>query len=175
MFTKILVPISANSLETLLPQAIETAQQHNAGIVALHVMDYPVPYLATPVDCDLGMVYKALDEHAQMIVSRAEAMLSDYSGHAEASMLRVPAAGVTVGQAIASYAAQSRVDLIVVGERQTAWWKFMDEDVAAILQRRCNVPIQIMPRAAAKNAPASPLKYVLASRPGTAIKPPVLE
>ena len=176
MFSKILVPVSARSIETLLPLAIETARKHNAGIIALHVMDNAVRYLATPIDCDLGLVFAALEEHAQAIAARAQTILNAYAGDGEARIVRVPAAGVTVGEAIVAYVAQSEADLVLLGRRKTAWWKVFDEDIAAVILRQCDVAVQIVPAVTCNTSRVgAPATICVAVSPRHAvIKPPAL-
>jgi nucleotide-binding universal stress UspA family protein len=129
-----------------------------------------------PVACDLGLVLTAIEEQAQAIVARAQAILNDYGGAYEARMIRLPTAGVTAGEAIAAYVAQSEADLVLLGRRKTVWWKYFDEDIAAVILRQCDVVVQIAPVATGNpgRVEASALKYVAASRRHAVIKPSAL-
>jgi nucleotide-binding universal stress UspA family protein len=128
MFTKILVAVSASSIDTVLASAIETARKYDAQILALHAVD-PTPYLTGPIDYDFGLIFDA-------------EVLDTHSSPAETRMVTLPMSGVSVGRAIASVADTSAADLIILGERNSSWLNWRNEDVASEVRRYTNVPIQ---------------------------------
>jgi nucleotide-binding universal stress UspA family protein len=141
MFTKILVAVSASSIDTVLASAIETARKYDAQILALHAVD-PTPYLTGPIDYDFGLIFDAMEAHGREIVTRMAEMLDNHSSAAETRMVTLPMSGVSVGRAIASVADTSAADLIILGERNSSWLNWRNEDVAAEIRRYTNVPIQ---------------------------------
>lgn len=143
MFTKILVAVSAGSVDTVLESAIEIARKYDARIVALHVVD-PAPCFVGPMDYDIGLVVEALEAHGREIVTRMTEVLDDHSRSAETRMVTLPILGVSVGRAIASATDTSGADLIVLGERQSGWWRWLSQDVAAEVRHHTNTPIQIV-------------------------------
>lgn len=148
MFTKILVAVSANSADTLLASAIETARKYNARIVALHVVD-PTPCYLDPADCNLGLIVEAMEAHGRKVVAQVKNVL-DVGGHtAEVRMVTLPISGMTVGGAIATVADETGADLILLGKRGSRRWRWLSEDVAAEMMRCSSRPTQI-----AANGPA---------------------
>jgi len=141
MFTRILVAVSASSVDAVLESAIEIAQKYDARIFALHVVD-PTPCLMGPIDYDFGLVVQALEAHGREIVTRMTDMLDDHSRPAETRMVTLPISGLSVGRAIASVADTSGADLILLGERKSGWWRWLSEDVASEARRHTNTPIQ---------------------------------
>jgi nucleotide-binding universal stress UspA family protein len=157
MFTKILVAVSANSSDTVLTSAIDLARKHNAQIVALHVVD-PTPAFLGPADYSFGMIAEAMEEHGREVVTRMTTVLDDHAHPADTRMVTLPISGSTVGRAIAACAEETGADLIILGERKAAWWRFLNEDVAAEIRRRTDTPLQTLSEKAAGGA---------ARRPGT--------
>jgi nucleotide-binding universal stress UspA family protein len=141
MFTKILVAVSASSIDTVLASAIQTAKKYDARILALHTVD-PTPYLMGPIDYDFGLVFEAMEAHGREIVTRMAEVLDTHSSPAETRMVTLPMSGVSVGRAIASVADTSGADLIILGERNSSWLNWRSEDVAAEVRRHTNVPMQ---------------------------------
>ncbi len=143
MFTKILVAVSASSVDTVLGSAIKIAQKYDARIFALHVVD-PTPCLMGPIDYDFGLVFEAMEAHGREIVTRMTDVLDDHSRLAETRTVTLPISGLSVGRAIASAADTSGADLILLGERKSGWWRWLSEDVASEVRRYTNTPIQIV-------------------------------
>jgi nucleotide-binding universal stress UspA family protein len=141
MFTRILVAVSASSVDAVLESAIEIAQKYDARIFALHVVD-PTPCWMGPLDYDFGIIVQALEAHGREIVTRMADVLDDHSYPAETRMVTLPISGQSVGQAIASAADTSGADLILLGERKSGWWRWLSEDVASEVRRHTNTPIQ---------------------------------
>jgi nucleotide-binding universal stress UspA family protein len=141
MFTRILVAVSANSVDTVLESAVDIARKYDARIVALHVVE-PTPWLMGPVDYDVGLVVEAMEAQGNAIVTRVTAVLNENSHPAETRMVTLPIMGHSVGRAIASAADTSGADLIVLGERKSGWWGWLTEDVAAEVRRHSSTPIQ---------------------------------
>ena len=81
MFTKILVAVSANSIDTVLGSAMDTARKYDARILALHTVD-PTPYLMGPIDYDFGLMIEAMEAHGREIVARMAQVLDNHSGPA---------------------------------------------------------------------------------------------
>lgn len=143
MFTRILVAVSASSVDTVLESAIDIAKKYDAHISVLHVVD-PAPCWMGPMDYDFGLAVQLLETHGREIVTQAANVLDDHSRPAEIRMVTLPIAGQTVGQAIASAADTSGVDLILLGERKSGWWHWLSADVASEVRRHTNTPIQIV-------------------------------
>jgi nucleotide-binding universal stress UspA family protein len=143
MFTRILVAVSASSVDTVLESAIDIAKKYDAHISVLHVVD-PAPCWMGPMDYDFGLAVQLLETHGREIVTQAANVLDDHSRPAETRMVTLPIAGQTVGQAIASAADTSGVDLILLGERKSGWWHWLSADVASEVRRHTNTPIQIV-------------------------------
>lgn len=141
MFTKILVAVSANSVDTVLESAIDIARKYDARIFALHVVE-PTPWLMGPVDYDVGLLAEAMEAQGNAIVTRVTDVLNDHSHPAETRMVTLPITGHSVGREIASAADTSGAGLIVLGERNSGWWGWLTEDVAAEVRRHSNTPIQ---------------------------------
>jgi nucleotide-binding universal stress UspA family protein len=141
MFTRILVAVSASSVDSVLESAVEIAKKFDARIFALHVLD-PTPCMLGQIDYDFGLVVQALEAQGREIVTRVTQVLDDHSCPAETRMVTLPMSGQSVGQAIASAAGTSGVDLIVLGERKSSWWRWLSEDVASEVRRHTNTPIQ---------------------------------
>jgi nucleotide-binding universal stress UspA family protein len=143
MFTKILVAVSASSVDTVLESAIDIAKKYDSRIFALHVVD-PTPCVMGPCDYDFGLVLEAMEAHGREIVTQTTDVLNDHSRPAETRMVTLPISGSSVGRAIASAANTSGVDLILLGERKPGWWRWLSEDVASEVRRHTNTPIQIV-------------------------------
>jgi nucleotide-binding universal stress UspA family protein len=141
MFTKILVAVNANSVDTVLGSTIEIARKYEARIFALHVVE-PTPWLMGPVDCDVGLLVEAMEAQGHEIITRVTDVLDDHSHSAETRMVTLPIMGLSVGRAIASAANASGADLIVLGERSSGWWNWLTENVASEVRRHTNTPIQ---------------------------------
>ena len=141
MFTRILVAVSASSVDTVLESAIDIAKKYDAHISVLHVVD-PAPCWMGPMDYDFGLAVQLLEAHGREIVTQAANALDDHSRPAETRMVTLPIAGQTVGQAIASAADTSGADLILLGERNSGWWRWLNEDVASEIRRHSSTPIQ---------------------------------
>jgi nucleotide-binding universal stress UspA family protein len=143
MFTKILVAVNARSTDAVLASAVEVARKYDARVIALHVVD-PTPCLIGPVDHDLGLIVEAMETHGRELVSRVTAVLDDHACAAETRMVTLPMAGSTIGRVIATSARESGADLILLGERKSAWWRWLTEDVASEVRRHTATPIQIV-------------------------------
>ncbi|CAN7468112.1 universal stress protein [Caballeronia sp. LjRoot29] len=141
MFTKILVAVNANSIDTVLASAIDTARKHDACILALHAVN-PAPYLMSPIDYDFALMIEAMEAHGREIVARMAQVLDNHSGPAETRMITLPLSGLSVGGAIASVANTWEADLIILGERNASWLDWLSEDVALEMRRHANAPIQ---------------------------------
>jgi nucleotide-binding universal stress UspA family protein len=143
MFTKILVAVSASSPDSVLASAIDVARKYDARIVALHVVD-PTPCVVGSVDYDFGAVIEAMEAHGREIVTHVKNVLDDHARPAETRMVMLPITGSTIGRVIASCAEESGCDLILLGERESGWWRWLSEDVAADVRRGTGTPIQIV-------------------------------
>jgi nucleotide-binding universal stress UspA family protein len=157
MFTKILVAVSANSLDTVLNSAIESARKYDARVLALHAVD-PTPFLMGPIDYDFALMVDAMEVHGREIVARMAEVLDTHSCPAETRMVTLPFSGRSVGRAIASAADSSGADLIILGDRNSSWLNWLSEDVAAEVRRHTNTPIQLVSlktNSAAARRPAS--------------------
>lgn len=97
MFTKILVAVNANSIDTVLASAIDTARKHDACILALHAVN-PAPYLMSPIDYDFALMIEAMEAHGREIVARMAQVLDNHSGPAETRMITLPLSGLSVGR-----------------------------------------------------------------------------
>jgi nucleotide-binding universal stress UspA family protein len=145
MFTKILVAVSASSTDTVLASAVEVARKYDARLFALHVVD-PTPCFLGPFDSDYGLIVEAMEAHGRSRVTRMRNLLDDHAHPAETRMVTLPMSGMTIGCAIASFAKESGADLILLGDRQSGFWRWTSEDVAAEVQRYSETPIQIVRR-----------------------------
>jgi nucleotide-binding universal stress UspA family protein len=143
MFTKILVAVSASSSDVVLASAIETAQKYDAQIVALHVVDLRPCYVGA-VDCNLGLIVEAMEAHGREVLSQARNTLDTYARSSDARMMTLPIMGRTVGRAIATVADDTGADLILVGARSSARWRWLNENVAAQVMRYSTKPTQIV-------------------------------
>jgi nucleotide-binding universal stress UspA family protein len=143
MFTRILVAVSASSVDPVLGSAIEIAQKYDARIFALHVVD-PTPCLIGPIDYDFGLVIEAMEAHGRELVTRMTDVLADHASPAEIRTVTLPISGLSVGRAIASAADTSGADLILLGELKSGWWRWLGADVASEVRRYTNTPIQIV-------------------------------
>jgi nucleotide-binding universal stress UspA family protein len=142
MFTKILVAVHANSPDTVLASAIETAQKYDAQIVALHIVDVTPCYIGA-ADCNFGLIVEAMETHGREVVTQVRNTLDVFAGNPfEVRMVTI--VGMTVGRAIADVADETGADLILLGERNSAWWRWMDEDVASEVMRCSTRPTQIV-------------------------------
>ncbi len=152
MFKKILVAVSASSPDSVLISAIEVAQKYDAHIFALHVVD-PTPGFVGPADYNFGLVVEAMEAHGRGIVTHITNVLDDHDCPAETRMFTLPMSGLTTGCAIAAFAEQSGADLVLLGERNSTWWRCLGEDVAADVRRFTGMPIQIVPGKSAGGSP----------------------
>jgi nucleotide-binding universal stress UspA family protein len=143
MFTKILVAVDAGSTDTVLASAIEAARKYDARILVLHVVD-PTPCLVGPVDYDLGLIVEAMEAHGRELVTHVTNVLDEHACAAETRMVTLPMSGSTIGRVIATIASESDADLILLGERKSAWWRWLNEDVASEVRRHTGTPIQIV-------------------------------
>jgi nucleotide-binding universal stress UspA family protein len=143
MLTKILVAVSANSTDTVLESAVEIARKYDARIVALHVVD-PTPCFLGPYDSDFGLIVEAMEGHGRDTVKRITKLLDQHAHPVETRMVTLPMSGSTIGCAIADVAEESGADLILLGERQSGFWRYVREDVAANVRRHSGTPIQIV-------------------------------
>lgn len=143
MYTKILVAASAKSTDTVLASAVEIARKYDARIVALHVVD-PTPCFLGPYDSDFGLIVEAMEEHGRKMVMRMTNVLDEYAHPAETRMVTLPMSGLTIGSAIADVAKDSGADLILLGDRQSDFWRCVREDVAAEVRLQSGTPIQIV-------------------------------
>ncbi|RFU46466.1 universal stress protein [Paraburkholderia sp. DHOC27] len=143
MFSRILVAVSAGSINTVLGSAVEIARKHDASILALHVVDSS-PCLMWPIEYDVGLVVEAMEANGRHMVSRMANVLDSHAQLAETRMVTLPLSGCSVGRAIAAAADSSDVDLILLGERNANWWNFFSENVAAQVRRHTDTPIQVV-------------------------------
>jgi nucleotide-binding universal stress UspA family protein len=143
MITKILVAVNANSTDPLLASAIEVARKHDARILALHVVD-PMPCYIGPADHSVGLVVEALEAHGRELVTHVTTVLDEHACAADTRMVTLPLSGSTIGRMIATLASESDVDLILLGEKKSSWWRWLNEDVAAEVRRHTGTPIQII-------------------------------
>jgi nucleotide-binding universal stress UspA family protein len=150
MIRKILVAIDAASIDTVLSSAIDIARRHDATICAVHVVD-PSRYFVAPLDHDCALLFDAMEKHGLATVAQIKDVLDGSACTGEAHMITLPVLGMTIGNAIASFAQESDVDLIVLGERKSGWWRLLDENVAMQVQRRSDKPIQIVSRGNAED------------------------
>jgi nucleotide-binding universal stress UspA family protein len=157
MFTRILVAVSASSVDAVLGSAIEISKKHDAGIFALHVVD-ATPCLMGPIDYDFGIVVEAMEAHGRELVARVTGVLDDHAGLAEIRTVTLPISGLSVGRAIASAADTSGADLILLGERKSGWWRWLSVDVASEVRRCTNTPIQIVPGEVSAGSTRRPAK-----------------
>jgi nucleotide-binding universal stress UspA family protein len=141
MFTKILVAVNAGCADIVLASAIETAQKYDAQIVALHVVDLTPCYIG-PADCNFGLIVEAMDAHGREVVTHVRNVLDVHARASEVRMVTI--ARMTVGRAIAAAADETGADLILLGERSSAWWQWMSEDVASEVMRHSSRPTQII-------------------------------
>jgi nucleotide-binding universal stress UspA family protein len=72
-------------------------------------------------------------------------VLDEPSLRAEAHMVTRPLTGSMVGREIAAFAEQKGVDLILLGQSGRGWWRWLSEDVASVVRRHAEAPIQIVP------------------------------
>ncbi|REE22142.1 MULTISPECIES: universal stress protein [unclassified Paraburkholderia] len=154
MFTKILVAISASPADTILASAIEAARKYDAQIVALHVVDL-TPCLIGAADCYVDLIVESMEEHGRQVITRARDVLDGQARSAEVRMMTLPLTRMTIGRAIASVAEETAADLILLGERNTSWWNWLNEDVAAEVARCSGRPVQIAARPRAERYTAS--------------------
>jgi nucleotide-binding universal stress UspA family protein len=143
MFTKILVAVSAGSPDVVLASAIETAQKYDAQIVALHVVDLRPCYVGA-VDCNLGLIVEAMEAHGHEVISQVRNTLDTHARSSEVRMMTLPIMGMTIGRAIAAVADDTGADLILVGARSSARWRWLSENVAAEVMRYSTKPTQIV-------------------------------
>ncbi|MFM0236577.1 universal stress protein [Paraburkholderia phytofirmans] len=142
MFTKILVAVSASSADTILASAIKAARKYDAQIVALHVVD-PTPCFIGAADCYVDLIVESMEQHGRQVVARIMDVLDEQARSAEVRMVTLPISGMTIGRAIASVADETEADLILLGERNSSWWNWLNEDVAAEVTRCSARPVQI--------------------------------
>ncbi|MFB9127915.1 universal stress protein [Paraburkholderia dipogonis] len=142
MFTKILVAVSARPADTILASAIETARKYDAQIVALHVVD-PTPCFIGAADCYVDLIVESMEQHGRQVVAHIMDVLDEQARSAEVRMVTLPISGMTIGRAIASVADETGADLILLGERNSSWWNWLNEDVAAEVARCSGRPVQI--------------------------------
>ena len=151
MFTRILVAVSASSVDAVLESAIDIAKQYDARVFALHVVD-PAPCWMGPMDYDFALAVQLLETHGREIVAQAASVLDDHSCPGETRMVTLPIAGQTLGQAIAYAAETSGADLILLGERKSAWWRLLSQDVASEVRRHTNTPVHLVSRKVVGNS-----------------------
>lgn len=142
MLTKILVALSASSTDTVLDTAMEIAKEHQASIVALHVVD-TVPCCVGTGDYHYGPAVEVMREHGNATLAHAREVLDSDATQTETQMLMLPVSGTTVGEAIAARAEASGATLIVLGERKQGWWRWLSEDVAKQVRRHTSTPVQV--------------------------------
>jgi nucleotide-binding universal stress UspA family protein len=143
MIAKILVAVNASTTDTLLASAMEVARKHDARILALHVVD-PTPCYIGPADYDVGMMVETLEAHGRDLIAHVANVLDEHACEAETRMVMLPLSGSTIGRLIATMAKEADADLIVIGERKPAWWRWLSEDVASEVRSHTGTPIQIV-------------------------------
>jgi nucleotide-binding universal stress UspA family protein len=151
MFTKILVAVSARSADTVLASAIEAARKYDTQIVALHVID-PRPCYLRGVDCNYGLIVDAMKAHGRKVITHIRNVLANQVRPADVRMLTLPTSGMTMGRAIAGMADETGADLILLGQRGTFRWRWLDEDVAMEVMRCSSKPVQIAAASPASKA-----------------------
>ncbi|WP_206001904.1 universal stress protein [Paraburkholderia aromaticivorans] len=142
MFTKILVAVSASPADTILASAIEAARKYDAQIVALHVVD-PTPCFIGAADCYVDLIVESMEQHGREVVTHVRNVLDSQARTAEVRMITLPTARMTIGRAIASVADETGADLILLGERNSSWLNWLNEDVASEVARCSGRPVQI--------------------------------
>jgi nucleotide-binding universal stress UspA family protein len=141
MYTKILVALSANCSDAVLASAIEMSRKHDARILVVHAVDL-APCMVGEHDYGLQLVIEAMESHGREIVARAMRVLNEHGCPAESRLFTLPVSGATVGGAIASVADTAGADLILLGARKPGWWRWLSEDVASVVRRHTEAPIQ---------------------------------
>lgn len=143
MISKILVALSEHSAATMLPAAIDLARQHDARVIALHVVD-PSPCFGAAEHYDCGVVFAALEAQGRRTTRHIADVLAAASCEAHTHMIMLPLAGMTTGRAIATLAEEHGADLILLGARKTHWPWWLREDVATDVRRATRTPIRFV-------------------------------
>ncbi|QGZ65126.1 universal stress protein [Paraburkholderia acidisoli] len=165
MISKILVALSDHSAPILLPAAIDLARQHQARVIALHVVD-PSPCFGAAEHYDGGVVFEALEAQGRRTARHIADVLAAAACEAHTHMILLPLSGLTTGGAIGALAEEHGADLILLGARKTRWPWWLREDVAKDVRRATRTPLRFVPDAGAEGGARRPSRTANARKLG---------
>jgi nucleotide-binding universal stress UspA family protein len=143
MFKQILVAVSGGSDLTALSTASRLAREYRASVTVLHVVNWML-WIPGAEFQDFGMTLAHAEEHGQEIVANASKWLKEAGCSADVHMMTMGTWDGSVGKAIADFARDKCVDLIVLGRRPANWWQhWAEENVSAQVERYASVPVLI--------------------------------
>jgi APA family basic amino acid/polyamine antiporter len=152
-FTKILVPMKLGEIgEEMVATAVKLAQERNAKVEALFVIKVP---LDEPLDAPLY----DLEEQAAASIAEAKALGADHGVNVEGTIVRAR----SIGEAIVQAAAESGVDLIVLGSspRWRRQSRFFSPTVDYVLRKSpAEVLIVAFPQGVLEEADGATLRPV---------------
>ncbi|WP_321936539.1 universal stress protein [Paraburkholderia sp. J8-2] len=152
MSKTIVVAISQNSSDAFLAAALDTARNCDAHIVAVHIVDLTPCFKGMGDHLDYGLIAGAMEEGGRETLARAMRILECNRHGAQARMVTSPMSGSTIGRQIAAVCDAAGAERVLLGIRKSGWWRFMNEDVAATVQRQTSTPVQIV--VTSRSAPA---------------------
>ncbi|QGZ59686.1 universal stress protein [Paraburkholderia acidiphila] len=144
MSRTIVVAISQNSTDAFLASALDTARRCDAHILAVHIVDLTPCLTGMGEHLDYGMIAGAMEESGRETLARAMRILEGNQRGAQARMLTSPLSGSTIGRQIAAVCDAAGAERVLLGVRKPGWWRFMNEDVAATVQRQTSTSVQIV-------------------------------
>jgi nucleotide-binding universal stress UspA family protein len=142
MFRQILIAVSGDSDRTALSAAVELAREHRAAVTVMHVVNWMV-YVPGAEFLDGGMMLEHAEQQGREVLACAADWLKDTGCDVETCLVIKGNWDGSVGKAIADFARERCVDLIVLGRRPTDWWHWTEENVSSQLERHANVPVLI--------------------------------
>ncbi|CAD6517617.1 hypothetical protein LMG27952_00874 [Paraburkholderia hiiakae] len=157
MSKTIVVAINQNPTDAFLATALDTARNCDAHIVAVHIVDL-TPCFTGMGDFDYGLIVCAMEEGGRTTLARAMKILEGNRRGAEARLLTSPLSGSTIGGQIAAVCDAAGAVRVLLGKRKRGWWRFLNEDIAASVQRHTSTPVQIIGKTRSAPAVQRPLR-----------------
>jgi universal stress protein A len=136
----ILVAVSARTAEHVFAHAVAASRERGASIMLLNVIDTASCFIGA-ADFDCGLVMEVMQAQSRQIVSAAEQWFVSRRCAVDTHVLRLPAYGHTVGQAIAAFADAIEADLVLLGTRRHDRWLWFRDDIAADVVRNTRAAV----------------------------------
>lgn len=160
----ILVAVGPEFSHAALTLGIARARECNARLTALHVVDRMPFWAVSSVPYDCGAALQYLEEQARQVEKRTLQAIRASSVDGACVTMDLPN-GMTLARVIAQAAREFDADLIVVGRRKAANWRFWEERVSDAVSRHSNRRVLIASNHAGNEAAvetkATPLRFTI--------------